>query len=92
MHVCVICVDTNARVRYNVAKEVMEVNIGFREDMTHEFKSDKNKLQDSEIVDAVVAFANTDGGELYLGVEDTGEISGLHKDCLLYTSDAADEL
>ena len=89
MHVCVICVDTNARVRYNVAKEVMEVNIGFREDMTHEFKSDKNKLQDSEIVDAVVAFANTDGGELYLGVEDTGEISGLHKDHMDITRLAA---
>ena len=89
MHACVICVDTNARVRYNVAKEVMEVNIGFREDMTHEFKSDKNKLQDSEIVDAVVAFANTDGGELYLGVEDTGEISGLHKDHMDITRLAA---
>ena len=82
-------VDINARVHYNVAKEVMEVNIGFREDMTHEFKSDKNKLQDSEIVDAVVAFANTDGGELYLGVEDTGEISGLHKDHMDITRLAA---
>ena len=89
MHVCVICIDTNARVHYNVVKEVMEVNIGFREDMTHEFKSDKNKLQDSEIVDAVVAFANTDGGELYLGVEDTGEISGLHKDHMDITRLAA---
>ncbi len=28
--------------------------------MTHEFKSDKNKLQDSEILDAVVAFANAE--------------------------------
>ena len=65
------------------------MNIGFREDMTHEFKSDKNKLQDSEIVDAVVAFANTDGGELYLGVEDTGEISGLHKDHMDITRLAA---
>ena len=65
------------------------MNIGFREDMTHEFKSDNNKLQDSEIVDAVVAFANTDGGELYLGVEDTGEISGLHKDHMDITRLAA---
>ena len=89
MHVCVCFIDINARVHYNVLKEVMEVNIGFREDMTHEFKSDKNKLQDSEIVDAVVAFANTDGGELYLGVEDTGEISGLHKDHMDITRLAA---
>lgn len=53
--------------------------IGFSEDLTHEFKSDRNCLSDGDIIDAVVAFANTDGGELYLGVEDSGEISGLHK-------------
>ena len=89
MHVCVICIDTNARVHYNVVKEVMEVNIGFREDMTHEFKSDKNKLQDSEIVDAVVAFANTIGGTIYLGVENDGTVTGLHKAHHDYTQLAA---
>ena len=52
--------------------------IGFNEDLVNEFKSDKNCLSDSEIIDAVVAFANTDGGNLYLGVEDNGEITGLH--------------
>lgn len=55
-------------------------NIGFKEDLTHEFKSDKSKLPDNDIIDAVVAFANTDGGELYLGVEDDGQITGLHKE------------
>ena len=54
------------------------MNIGFKEDMTHEFKSDLKKLPDEEIIEAVVAFANTDGGELYLGVEDNGDISCLH--------------
>lgn len=54
--------------------------IGFSEDLTHEFKSDKSRLPDQDIIDAVVAFANTDGGELYLGVEDSGEITGLHKE------------
>ncbi len=53
-------------------------NIGFSESLTIEFKSDQAKLSDNEIIDAVVAFANTDGGELYLGVEDTGVITGLH--------------
>lgn len=52
--------------------------IGFKEDITHEFKSDVNRLSDNEIIDAVVAFANTDGGELYLGVEDDGIITGIH--------------
>ncbi|MCD7955126.1 MAG: putative DNA binding domain-containing protein [Lachnospiraceae bacterium] len=55
------------------------MNIGFKEDMTHEFKSDKSCLPDNAILDAVVAFSNTDGGELYLGVENDGEITGLHK-------------
>lgn len=55
------------------------MNIGFKESLTIEFKSDKNKLPDSDLVDAVVAFANTNGGDLYLGIEDDGEITGLHK-------------
>ena len=55
------------------------MNIGFKEDLTIEFKSDKNKLPDSDLVDAVVAFANTNGGDIYLGIEDDGEITGLHK-------------
>jgi ATP-dependent DNA helicase RecG len=55
-------------------------NIGFSESLTIEFKSDQGKLPDNEIIDAVVAFANTDGGELYLGVEDSGVITGLHDD------------
>ena len=53
-------------------------NIGFKEDLVNEFKSDRNCLPDSDIIDAVVAFANTDGGDLYLGVENNGEITGLH--------------
>ena len=53
-------------------------NMGFSESLTIEFKSDQAKLSDSEITDAVVAFANTDGGELYLGVEDNGVITGVH--------------
>ena len=51
-----------------------------KETLTVEFKSDVKKYPDSEIFDAVVAFANTQGGSLYLGVEDDGEITGAHKD------------
>ena len=53
-------------------------NIGFKENLVNEFKSDRTCLPDSNIIDAVVAFANTDGGDLYLGVENDGEITGLH--------------
>ena len=48
------------------------------ETLTIEFKSDKKPLPDNDIIDAVVAFANTEGGDLYLGIEDDGTVTGLH--------------
>ena len=44
-----------------------------------EFKSDQNRLSDAELIDTVVALANTEGGELYVGVEDNGVPTGVHK-------------
>lgn len=49
------------------------------ETMEIEFKSDVKKLSDSDLIDAIVAFANTHGGDLYLGVEDDGTVTGLHE-------------
>jgi ATP-dependent DNA helicase RecG len=49
-----------------------------KETLTVEFKSDRNCLSDQELVETVVAMANTQGGELYLGVEDDGVPTGLH--------------
>lgn len=49
-----------------------------RESLMVEFKSDKRCLPDSDLIDVVVAFANTEGGELYLGIEDDGTVTGLH--------------
>jgi ATP-dependent DNA helicase RecG len=43
-----------------------------------EFKSDLKCLSDRELVAAVVALANTEGGRLLLGVEDDGTVTGLH--------------
>lgn len=54
--------------------------IPFKETLTVEFKSDVKKYSDSDLFEDVVAFANTDGGNLYLGVEDDGTITGVHKD------------
>ncbi|MCL1941591.1 MAG: ATP-binding protein, partial [Synergistaceae bacterium] len=50
-----------------------------KETLTVEFKSDMQKIQDSEIFEAVVAFANTDGGDIYLGVENDGRMTGVHE-------------
>jgi ATP-dependent DNA helicase RecG len=49
-----------------------------KETLTIEFKSDKKKLPDIDLIEAVVGMTNTDGGELYLGVEDDGIITGLN--------------
>jgi ATP-dependent DNA helicase RecG len=43
-----------------------------------EFKSDLKCLSDRDLVSAVVSLANTDGGDLLLGVEDDGTITGIH--------------
>ncbi|WP_430228632.1 ATP-binding protein [Nitrosomonas communis] len=52
------------------------------ESLTLEFKSDLKRLKDGDLVAAVVSLANTEGGELLLGVEDDGTVSGLHADHL----------
>lgn len=49
------------------------------ESLTVEFKSDRNQLSDNDLIAAVVCLANTEGGDLYIGVEDDGRITGLHK-------------
>ncbi|CCI33395.1 ATP-binding protein [Microcystis sp. T1-4] len=49
-----------------------------RETLTVEFKSDQKKLSDRDLIEAITCLANTDGGELWLGVEDDGTATGLH--------------
>lgn len=47
-----------------------------KETLSIEFKSDRKTLSDSVIVEEVVALSNTEGGRLYIGVEDDGTITG----------------
>ena len=54
--------------------------VPFKEDLTVEFKSDRKKYSDTLLIEEIAGMTNTKGGELYLGVEDNGEITGLHKD------------
>lgn len=49
------------------------------ETLSIEFKSDRKRLPDDELVEALVCLANTEGGELWLGVEDDGTPTGLHE-------------
>jgi len=47
------------------------------ETLTVEFKSDAKGLPDRDLVAAVVAMANTEGGLILLGVEDDGTVTGV---------------
>ena len=56
-----------------------------KETLTIEFKSDRGKgysdesLVDESLVDEIVGMTNTEGGTLYLGIEDDGRVSGIVK-------------
>lgn len=54
-------------------------NIPQKETLTIEFKSDVAGLDESELISEIVGMANTEGGTLYLGVEDDGAITGVNK-------------
>lgn len=70
-------------------QDVGRLNV--QEDLHHEFKTslifppasgmlpDENR-QGEEIVKSIAAFLNSEGGTLYLGVDDAGYIRGLHED------------
>ncbi|WP_290871951.1 crosslink repair DNA glycosylase YcaQ family protein [Aquabacterium sp.] len=53
-----------------------------RESLTVEFKSDRARLHDTALVEALICLANAEGGELWLGVEDDGTPTGLHPEHL----------
>lgn len=58
--------------------KISEVVIPAAESLTVEFKSDRKRLSDDGLVQALVCLTNTDGGELWVGVEDDGTPTGLH--------------
>ncbi len=62
----------------NYRKGIIMKMIPDKETLTIEFKSDLKKLRDQDLVDAVIGMTNTEGGTLFLGVEDDGQITGVH--------------
>jgi len=64
--------------RMDTEKQELKEILSRGETLRVEFKSDLKCLPDRELVAAVVALANTEGGALLLGVEDDGTVTGLH--------------
>lgn len=56
----------------------MSGQIPEKESLTVEFKSDQDRLPDRDVVAAVACLANSEGGDIYLGVEEDGTVTGLH--------------
>ncbi len=50
-----------------------------KETLEIEFKSDIKCYPDHDLIEEIVGMTNTVGGTLYLGVEDDGSITGVHK-------------
>lgn len=46
------------------------------ESISIEFKSDRRTISENVIAEEVVALSNTEGGNLYVGIEDDGEVTG----------------
>ena len=54
-------------------------HIPIHESLEIEFKSDLKSYPDHELIDEIVGMEKTEGGTLYLRVEDDGRHSGVHK-------------
>ena len=59
--------------------KIMTQRIPERESLTIEFKSDRKRLPDRDLLEAVVCLANSEGGDIYLGVENNGQPTGVHE-------------
>lgn len=53
--------------------------IPYQETLDVEFKSDLKCYPDHDLIEEIVGMTNTIGGVLYLGVEDDGTITGVHR-------------
>ncbi len=58
--------------------EELRLIIADGESLKLEFKSDRGPLPDAELLEVCVCLANHQGGRILIGVEDDGQISGLH--------------
>lgn len=71
--------ENQERARMNTEEHSISELIRQGESLSVEFKSDRKGLPDKDLVETVVSLANAEGGDLLLGVEDDGEVTGLHE-------------
>ena len=75
-----------SRLRYDYrgfhAQRFQAMQFPSKEDILVEFKAvPKAGLPDRAVLDAIVGFANASGGTLYIGIDDSGTVTGIPADC-----------
>lgn len=75
-----------SRLRYDYrgfhAQRFQAMQFPSKEDILVEFKAvPKAGLPDRVVLDAIVGFANASGGTLYIGIDDSGTVTGIPADC-----------
>ena len=72
--------EKNSEIKHTLTTDGIHAGNEYgKETLSVEFKSDTKSLPDTDILEAMVMLANTDGGTVYLGVEDNGTPTGLHQ-------------
>lgn len=61
----------------HLSKESIQELITGGESFTLEFKSDRDSISDSDLLEAVICLSNSKGGVLLIGVEDNEAVTGL---------------
>jgi len=62
-------------------KKYIQTIISNRESLTVEFKESKTGLN-KDVYETVCAFSNRAGGDIFLGINDNGEIIGVDKESI----------
>jgi ATP-dependent DNA helicase RecG len=74
-------VETNKRRRGNSIMEKLKKLLENGESINVEFKESNKKLN-KDVFESVCAFLNRNGGHLFLGVKDNGDILGIDLECV----------
>lgn len=70
----------NDGVVIKTSRESVETMLASKENQTVEFKQNIDNKNQSEFLESISAFANTNDGTILLGIDDEGNLIGIHDD------------
>ncbi|MBH56573.1 MAG: hypothetical protein CMJ82_05260 [Planctomycetaceae bacterium] len=81
-------VEFKSTARFDLKKSEQLTNLDKSEKERFEILKSLDKERQRDILKAVAAMLNTDGGNLIIGVDDGGQGVGIHQDYIFFTNDA----